>query len=103
VSLCQSGQAALELIQNYASDLAGHDWSAAREIYARLLPDAKLAAGYGDLHASTVVVTAEGENGADVVLNGAYVAWEKVDGLPRTSTGQGIMQDRLEVGFAQRL
>ncbi|HXW79945.1 MAG TPA: S1C family serine protease [Acidimicrobiales bacterium] len=85
VSLSQPGEEAMGIVQSYASDLAHHDWSAARGIDPALPSDAQLAAGYADLQASTVVITAEGASAANVVLMGAYVAWETFDGVNRSS------------------
>ena len=84
VPLPSAGRSAMVLVQRFADDLVQHSWSAARAIEPGLPSDAVLSAGYAGLDASTVVVTREAGNRTDVVLSGAYVAWEDVGG-PRTS------------------
>lgn len=74
----------MKLVQRFADDLVAHDWSAARAIEPGLPSDSVLAAGYAGLDASTVVVNGEARAAGDVILSGAYVAWEDVGG-PRTS------------------
>jgi hypothetical protein len=75
----------MNLIQSFASDLAQHRWSAARAIDPQIASDAELAVGYGALDASTVVVTREGTSGGNLLLRGAYVAWETINEQPGTS------------------
>ena len=85
IPLSNAGTRAMNLIQSFASDLAQHQWSAARAIDPQIASDAELAVGYGALDASTVVVTGEGTSGGNLLLRGAYVAWETINEQPRTS------------------
>jgi hypothetical protein len=85
IQLSSEGLAAMVVVQSLASALASHQWDQARAIYPSLGPDSELSADYGALNASTVVITGETDSGSTVGLSGAYVAWETVAGVQRTS------------------
>jgi S1-C subfamily serine protease len=85
VPLSSQGTRAMGVVQLLASALAAHQWDQARSIYPLLGPDSQLAADYGALNASTVVITNESGSASSVNLTGAYVAWEIVNGNRQTS------------------
>ncbi len=82
--LDSEGNQAMTVVQSLATALANHDWSGAEAIWPNVGDPGARANGYGALEKSTVVVTGESPEGATVTLDGAYVAWENVNG-PRTS------------------
>jgi len=77
----------MAVAQSLATALANHNWDAARSFFSGLSQsDSALQSEYGGLNLSTVVVTGESDNGDGTVnLNGAYVAWETVNGNQQTS------------------
>jgi hypothetical protein len=85
IQLSSDGFAAMGVVQSLANALSSHQWDQARAIYPSLGSDSELAADYGALNASTVVITGETDSGAVVDLSGAFVAWETVAGVQRTS------------------
>jgi len=86
-NLTSAGASAMTVAQSLATALANHDWDAARSLFSGLSQsDSTLQSEYGGLNQSTVVVTDESDNGdGSVNLNGAYVAWETVNGSQQTS------------------